>query len=82
MRRRYTGCGCTVVSHGHRRNNIAFQQTVAPVIAYRDAAEIIPTQPSAPKIPTLRYAGAKTYATMDVLPPGPTPMTVQATASI
>jgi len=51
MRRRNTGCGCTVVSYGHRRNNIAIQQTVTLVIAYRDAAETIPTQPSAPKIP-------------------------------
>ena len=39
MRRRNTGCGCTVVSNGHGRNNIAIQHGVTPVIAYRDAAE-------------------------------------------
>lgn len=44
MRRRNTGCGCTVVSYGHGRNNIAIQHGVTPVIAYRDAAEIIPTR--------------------------------------
>lgn len=52
MRRRNTGCGCTVVSYNHRRNNIAIQQRVAPVIAYSDAPETTPTQPSAPKIST------------------------------
>jgi hypothetical protein len=39
MRRRNTGCGCTVVGYGHRRNNIVIQHGVTLVITYRDAAE-------------------------------------------
>jgi len=39
MRRRDTGCGCTVVGNGHRRNNITIQHRVTLVIAYRNAAE-------------------------------------------
>jgi hypothetical protein len=37
MRGRDAGCGCTVIGYGHRRNNVAFQHSGAPVIAYRDA---------------------------------------------
>jgi len=36
--RRNTGCGCTVIGHGHRWSDKAVQLGVAPVIAYRDAA--------------------------------------------
>ena len=32
------GCRCTIVSYGHRRNNITFQHDVALIVAYRDAA--------------------------------------------
>jgi hypothetical protein len=37
MRRRNAGRGCTVVSYGHRWNNITIQLGVAPDIANRDA---------------------------------------------
>lgn len=37
MGRRNAGRGCTVVSYGHGRNNVAIQLGGAPEIAYRDA---------------------------------------------
>jgi hypothetical protein len=85
MRRRNTGCGCTVVRYGHRWNNIAIQHGVTPEIAYRDAAGNN-THENLEHLKPQSYdmwgVGVETYATMDVLPPGPTPMTVQAIASI
>jgi hypothetical protein len=80
MHRRNTGSRCTVVSYGHRWNNITIQLGNAPEIAYRDAAAY-PHKASAPYMPKQRHVEDKTYATMAVLPPGPTPTTVQDSAS-
>lgn len=38
MRRRNAGRGCTVVSYGHRWNNVAIQLGDAPEITYCDAS--------------------------------------------
>ena len=88
MRWRYARCGRAVVGYCHGRNNVAIQQGGAPVIAYRDATSVTSTtraQTSIANFPTPRQGQKEgplaTYATMDVLPPGPTPTTVQEIAS-